>query len=168
MKKVLLLLVSVLGLSLALSAQEWKVNVGQQTPYFEVFGKDSEKITPESLKGKVVLINFFATWCPPCRQELPRLQEEIYLPHKNRNDFQVLVLAREEGWNKIDPFMEDNKYTFPAFPDLKRGVFGLFAEQSIPRNVVLDRTGKIIYQSIGYQAEEFTKMVELINAELEK
>ena len=87
---------------------------------------------------------------------------------KDNEEFAVLVLAREEGWDKIDPFVKDNGYTFPVYPDLKRGVFGLFADQSIPRNVVLDRSGKIIYQSIGFEDQEFTKMVELIKAEVGK
>src|SRR5690606_13607305 len=103
-----------------------------------------------------------------CRKELPRLQKEIWDDLKSNKDLAVFVLAREEGWDKIDPFIAENKYTFPVFPDLKREVFGLFADQSIPRNVVLDRSGNIIYQSIGFEDEEFSKMVELIKDELEK
>lgn len=64
--------------------------------------------------------------------------------------------------------MATNKYTFPIYPDLKREVFSLFADQSIPRNVVLDRSGKIIYQSIGFEDAEFSKMVQLIANELKK
>lgn len=149
-------------------AQEWKVKLGEQTPQFEVKGKNEQKITSESLKGKVVLLNFFATWCPPCRQELPRLQKEIWDDLKANKDLAVFVLGREEGWDKLDPFMANHKYTFPIYPDLKREVFSLFAEQSIPRNVVLDRNGKIIYQSIGFENNEFSKMVQLIKTELEK
>lgn len=148
------------------SAQEWKVTVGESSPIFSVVGKEGNVITTEDLKGKVVLINFFATWCPPCREELPRLQSEIWDKWKNRKDFAVLVLAREQGWDKLDPFMRDHQYTFPVFPDLNRRVFSLFAEQSIPRNVILDKTGKIIYQSIGYEKAEFSKMIELIQEQL--
>jgi thioredoxin-related protein len=68
----------------------------------------------------------------------------------------------------LDPFIQKHNYTFPIFPDLQREVFSLFAEQSIPRNVVLDRNGKIIYQSIGFEDKEFSKMVQLIKNELEK
>lgn len=149
-------------------AQEWKVKVGDMTPRFEIELRDGAKVTSDELKGKVVLLNFFATWCPPCRKELPRLQTEIWEQLGNRDDFAVLVLAREQGWDKIDPFMQDHKYTFPVFPDLNRKVFSLFAEQSIPRNVVLDREGKIIYQSIGFQDDEFSQMVELIKNQLKK
>lgn len=167
MKNIFGTLVLVFALTIGAKAQEWKVNIGEKTPDFEIVDRNNSKITPESLKGKVVLLNFFATWCPPCREELPRLQKEIWEDMK-AEDLEIFVLGREEGWDKLDPFMEKHKYTFPVFPDLKRGVFSLFAEQSIPRNVVLDRAGNIIYQSIGYEPNEFTKMVEIIKAELEK
>lgn len=168
MKKALWSICLVLGFIFSTNAQDWKVKLGEQTPHFEVKTRNNGKITSESLKGKVVLLNFFATWCPPCIQELPRLQKEIWEGLNENKDLAVFVLAREEGWDKLDPFMKTNNYTFPVFPDLKREVVGLFADQYIPRNVVLDRTGKIIYQSVGFQDEEFSKMVKLIKAELEK
>lgn len=149
-------------------SQEWKVSKGSQVPSFIVENKEGKKIAIDDLKGKVVLLNFFATWCPPCRQELPRLQKELWDELGDRDDFYIMVLAREEGWDKLDPFMESNKYTFPVFPDLKRKVFSLFAEQSIPRNVLVDKQGKIIYQSIGYTPTEFTELIKLIKTELKK
>lgn len=149
-------------------AQEWKVNVGDQVPAFSVEKRDGAKISIQDMKGKVVLINFFATWCPPCRQELPRLQKELWETLGDKTDFSIMVLAREEGWDKLDPFMKSNNYTFPVFPDLNRKVFSLFAEQSIPRNVLINKDGKIIYQSIGYTPEEFTGLINLIKSELKK
>lgn len=168
MNKLMCIVLCVMTMVLDVNAQEWKVNKGDQVPTFEIIGKNNHKVTTDSLKGKVVLLNFFATWCPPCRMELPRLQKELWDELSANKEFDVLVLAREEGWDKLDPFLESHKYTFPVYPDLKREVFGLFADQSIPRNVVLDRSGKIIYQSIGYEESEFSKMVELIKAELQK
>ncbi|MHC8947469.1 TlpA family protein disulfide reductase [Sphingobacterium hungaricum] len=158
-------------MSFGLFAQEsgeWRVSKGQQGPAFEVVDQSGNRMTSESLKGKVVLINFFATWCPPCRQELPRLQKEIYDKNKDRSDFEVMVLAREEGWDKLNPFIQSNSYTFPIYPDLNRGVYGLFAENTIPRNVVLDKEGKIIYLSIGFSDKEFDKLIKTIDKELNK
>jgi len=168
MKKVVLLCFCLVSICFSVSAQEWKVKVGDQVPVFTVENKAGQKISSDDLKGKVVLLNFFATWCPPCREELPRLQKELWDVLGNKEDFTILVLAREEGWDKLDPFMQSHKYSFPVFPDLNRKVFSLFAEQSIPRNVVLNKDGKIIYQSIGYSHKEFSDLVNLIKTELKK
>ncbi len=167
MKKGLLLICLCLALGVA-SAQEWKVGLQQVVPSFVVKNKQGQTVSIDSLRGKVVLINFFATWCPPCRAELPRLQAEVWDKWSKRDDFYVMVLAREEGWDKLDPFIANTGYTFPIFPDLKREVFSLFAESQIPRNVLIDQEGKIIYQSIGYEAAEFTGLVKLIEKTLAK
>lgn len=168
MKKGLLIGFLMLFVAAFSFAQSWKVNVGDKAPAFELHSKDGKKVDLNTLKGKVVLINFFATWCPPCRKELPELQSKIWNRWKNRSDFYVVVLAREEGWDKLDPFMASNSYTFPVFPDLERATFSLFAKDTIPRNVVLNKEGEIIYQSIGYEEKEFTKLIALLEQELEK
>ena len=166
-----LFLTAVLMLSFSCRAQTpnnptWLTEVGQEVPSFQFQPKNSPERSIEEYRGKVVLINFFATWCPPCRQELPRVQAELWDVHGDKPEFEILVLAREEGWDKLDPFIEKTGYTFPIAPDLDRAVFGKFAAQSIPRNVIIDRNGKIIYQSIGYSVAEFDKMVALIEREL--
>ena len=168
MKKMIWCVAFMLCVLWNVKGQDWKVQLGEQSPNFVVTAKNGQKTTSAHLKGKVVLLNFFATWCPPCLEELPRLQKEIWEAFKGNKDLAVFVLGREEGWEKLDPFMKTNNYTFPIFPDLKREVVGQFADQFIPRNVVLDRTGKIIYLSIGFQNDEFSKMVKLIKVELEK
>ena len=148
------------------NAQEWKVDLNDTAPSFTVYNKDGKAIDSQSLRGKVVLLNFFATWCPPCREELPRLQKEIYDRWSAREDFEVMVLAREEDWDKLDPFIKKTGYTFPIYPDLKRGVFSLFADSFIPRNVLIDKEGKIIYQSVGYTEKEFTAFIAMIERSL--
>lgn len=167
MRKIIIALVALFA-SYGLSAQEWKVNVGEQTPAFSVTAKDGSVITTESLRGKVVLVNFFATWCPPCRAELPHMEKAVWEEWANREDFELMILAREEGWDKIDPFLEKTKHSMPFYPDLGRKVFSLFAKDTIPRNMLIDRDGKIIYQSIGYSEAEFNKLVELIGKTLSK
>ena len=148
--------------------QPWLVGMGQVTPDFDFTWKGDKADRIANHRGKVVLINFFATWCPPCRAELPRVQKEIWEKYGDRSDFALFVFGREENWDVLDPFIESTGYTFPILPDLERGIFSKFATQSIPRNVILDRDGRIIYQSIGYTEAEFNKMLELLAKEIGK
>ncbi|MGJ1261147.1 TlpA family protein disulfide reductase [Sphingobacterium spiritivorum] len=166
MKQLILLLI--LTIAVPLFGQEWKVKVGEQTPVFEWKDKKEERKDISMLKGKVVLINFFATWCPPCRQELPRVENEIWAKYKSRTDFSLLVFAREEGWDKLDPFMSKQQYTFPVFPDLKREIFSKYADTGIPRNVILNKKGEVVYQSIGYTEDEFKHLLTVLESELAK
>lgn len=150
------------------SDQPWLVQMGEVSPDFSFSWKGDKQDQIASHRGKVVLINFFATWCPPCRAELPRVQAEIWEKYKDRENFALFVFGREENWDVLDPFIEKTGYTFPILPDLERKIFSKFATQSIPRNVILDREGKIIYQSIGYTEAEFNKMLELLDREIQK
>ncbi|MCU4165694.1 TlpA family protein disulfide reductase [Carboxylicivirga caseinilyticus] len=141
------------------------VKVGDKVPAFELSNKTS-KINAESLKGKVVLINFFATWCPPCVKELPHLEKEVWQEFKDNKDFVLLVVGREHSQEEIDKFAEGKGLDLPFYPDLERTVFGKFAKQNIPRNFIIDREGKIIYSAVGFNEEEFTKMKQLLNTQL--
>lgn len=142
--------------------------VGQQTPAFEFYTDKDKTATIDSYKGKIVLLNFFATWCPPCRLELPRVQKEIWEKYKDNPKFALFVFGREQGWDKVLPFKETNNYTFPILPDEGRKIFSLFATQSIPRNVVLDENGKIIYQSIGYSEKDFAELLKVLDTHINK
>ncbi|MES2268314.1 MAG: TlpA disulfide reductase family protein [Bacteroidota bacterium] len=140
--------------------------VGDKAPQFEFFISKDKKAKLNDYKGKIVMLNFFATWCPPCRVELPRVQKEIWEKYKDNPKFALFALDREEGWNKVLPFKEQNKYTFLMLPDEGRKIFKLYATQSIPRNVVIDEDGKIIYQSIGYSEKEFQELLDLLASKL--
>lgn len=166
-KRILLFMLFVLTI-VNVKAQDWKVELGDIVPQFTVENKRGESVNSDSFKGKIVLLNFFATWCPPCRQEMPRLQKEIWDRWGERVDFEVLVLAREEGWEKLEPFVEKFKYTVPFYPDLNRSVFSLFADSGIPRNVLVGKDGQIVYLSLGYTEGEFTELIALIGKLLDE
>eukprot|EP01133_Synstelium_polycarpum_P002978 gene2978-3424_t len=153
------------------SAQEDKstlTKIGDPVPAFSFEISKGKKVNIGDYKGKLVLINLFATWCPPCNTELPLAQKQIWEKNQNNPKFAFLVFGREEGWDKLLPFKEKKGFTFPILPDLDRNIFKQFATQSIPRNIIVDENGKIIYQSIGYSPEEFSQMVNLIETHLQK
>ena len=140
--------------------------IGDQVPQFSFEIEKGKTVNISDYKGKLILINLFATWCPPCNIELPVMQKQIWDKHKNNPDFALFVFGREEGWDKLTPFKAKKGFTFPILPDLNRGIFSKFATQSIPRNVLIDQNGKIIYQSIGYSEKEFAALTELIDTKL--
>src|SRR5260221_752284 len=79
--------------------------IGQKMPQFSVTDSDGKSFSIAEQKGKVILINFWATWCPPCQFEMPRMEREIWKKHKS-DDFAMLAIAREETNAKITPFRE--------------------------------------------------------------
>ncbi|MBB5635427.1 peroxiredoxin [Pedobacter cryoconitis] len=142
--------------------------VGDAVPVFNFEIEKGKTVSIHDYKGKLILINLFATWCPPCNAELPEVQKRIWEKYKDNPGFAFFVFGREEGWDKLIPFKAKKGFTFPILPDVDRGIFKKFALQSIPRNIIVDETGKIIYQSIGYEPKEFAAMIELIDTHLKK
>lgn len=139
------------------------VKKGDVCPIEKVVTLDDKTL---EFSGKVVLVNFFATWCPPCKAEMPQLQSlwERY----SGKDFVLVSIGREEKKEKLLVFQKDMKVSFPMAEDPKRDMYDLFAKGYIPRNYLMDREGKVIYQSVGFTQEEFQAMVEVLDKELEK
>lgn len=90
-------------------------------------------ISSTELKGKVVLVSLFATWCGPCQLELAEIEKTLWAEYKDNKDFVLLVIGREHTDEQLKAYNERKKFTFPLYPDPKREVFSLFAEKSIPR-----------------------------------
>ena len=163
MKRVFIFMVSllVLGTLARVNAQEKEtlVKVGDDVPEFVVEMFDGQKINIKDLKGKIVLINFWATWCPPCQEELKRVQKEIIDRFKGK-DFVFLAISCEESKEQVKKFRERNGYTFPMGLDPERKIYSKFATATIPRNFIIDKKGKIVEIEVGYTKEAFSKMIE--------
>lgn len=140
--------------------------VGDPVPRFSFETAKGTVANISDYKGKLILINLFATWCPPCNIELPLMQKQIWEKHKSDANFVLFVFGREEGWDKLIPFKAKKGFTFPILPDVKRDIFSKFATQFIPRNILIDENGKIIYQSMGYTEKEFAELSALIDEHL--
>ena len=98
----------------------------------------------KALKGKVVLVNFWATWCPPCRKEMPDL-EALY--NRFRGEGLVVLAISDEEEAKVRPFINTRKYTYPILLDPADTVNKRFLIQGIPKSLVYDRTGRLVAQS---------------------
>jgi len=138
----------------------------QTIPSFKFEISKGKMVSISDYKGKIVLINFFATWCGPCRRELPLVQEQIWNKHKDHPKFAMLTFGREHSWEEVLKFGKDLNFGFPLLPDLKRKVFGLFATEGIPRSFLIDENGKIIYLSQGFDEVHFAELKNLIDSKL--
>lgn len=113
--------------------------------------------TFSDLRGKVVLVNFWATWCPPCRKEMPDL-EAIHARFAPRG-LVILGISDEEA-SKVEPFIRERKVTFPILLDPGRKVNEAFVVEGIPKSFVYDRDGKLVAQSIDMRTQkQFLEML---------
>jgi peroxiredoxin len=165
MKKAIYLLLAAVFTVSVLSAQDdpsTLTKVGDKAPLFTCKTIDGKTIDISKLQGKIVMINFFATWCGPCNLELPVMQKNIWDKYKNRNDFELIILGREHSEAEVSKFVKGKSFTMPFAPDPERKIFSMFATQSIPRNIIIGKDGKIIFQSIGFTPEEFKEIENLL------
>jgi thiol-disulfide isomerase/thioredoxin len=122
--------------------------VGQVMPDFELVDLQGRTWHLADLKGKTTFVNVWATWCPPCRKELPHLQR-LYERVKDRPDVVLLTMNVDETTSKVRPFLSRNGYTFPVVfaDDYVRTQLGA---TGIPRNWVLDANGVLRFDEVGY------------------
>lgn len=134
---------------------------GSMAPDFTVEMVSGEKITLSDLRGKVVLLNFWATWCPPCREELKHVQAEIIDRFKGE-EFVFIPVSRGEEKSTVEEFRKSTGYGFPMGLDPEQNIYRLYASNYIPRNFLIDGEGKIVLASVGYDTDEFAKLIKTI------
>ncbi len=171
MKKTRWIIIGLLLLSISIIAMNpddegTKTEIGGAVPSFSATEIDGESITIQSLRGKVVVLNFFATWCVPCIEEMPHLEEM----HKklSSDEFMLLSVGREHSAEEVREFQKQKGLSFAMAPDPDRKIYGLFADKYIPRTYVIGKDGTILFQTVGFDHHEFEHMVEAIEKELGK
>jgi peroxiredoxin len=114
--------------------------------------------TLKDLRGKVVLVNFWATWCPPCRKEMPDLEA---LGKRFKDQGLVILAISDEDSAKVKPFIAERQFTFPVLLDPGRKVNTLFAVEGIPKTFIYNREGSLAAQAIDMRTEhQLLEMLE--------
>lgn len=143
-----------------------QLEVGDALPDFQVNDMQDFKVSSDELHGKIGVIVFFAHWCPSCLQELPHIENELWNKYKDNEQVKLMVIARAISRDTIQHFISKNKYTFPTYTDPNRRAYRKFARKHIPRSYVINRDGKIIWSSKGYNPDEFQNLIRCIEANL--
>jgi len=148
------------GLFNAKIKTEQTANNDSPAPSFSVTDSDGKIITADSLKGKVVLINFWASWCPPCRAEMPSLNK-LYNDLKNDEHFVFLFINEDEHIESAKKFISKNNYSIPLY--FRLNVPTEIFSGTLPTTLVLDKHGKIVLKHEGmasYDSENFINQLK--------
>jgi peroxiredoxin len=151
-----------------LNAQEadsvgYIVKDGDMAPQFTMTLADGSQVSMKDLRGKIVLLQFTASWCSVCRKEMPFLEEEIWQVYKDKG-LVLIGVDRDEPLETVQKFAKKMKITYPLALDPNADIFGLFAlkKSGVTRNVIIDRDGKIVFKTRLFNREEFDLMKEKI------
>ena len=169
MKKVLLFLLCILNFALCVNAQEGEdrgyiVKVGDMVPDFELTMDNGKTMRLSELRGKVVMLQFTASWCGICRKEMPYIESDIWQKYKGNKNFVLVGIDREETAEKVAYLKEVTKITYPLAYDTTGDVFRLYAHANagITRNVLIDKKGRIVLLTRKFEEQEFKGLCEKI------
>ena len=135
------------------------VEVGYQVPDIKMDLIDGTSTSLRELRGKVVVLQFTASWCGVCRKEMPHIEKEIWLPHKDK-DLIIIGIDRDEPLEKVQKFITQMKTTYPVALDPGAEIFAEFAgkKSGVTRNVVIDKKGRIAFLTRLFDPVEFEAM----------
>lgn len=144
------------------------VRVGEMAPDFDITLTDGKKVKLSSLRGKVVMLQFTASWCGVCRKEMPYIEKDIWKKHKNNDAFALIGVDRDEPLEKVIELGKKTGVTYPLGLDPGADIFALYAlrKSGITRNVLIDRDGKIVMLTRLFKEEEFNELVKKIDSML--
>ena len=139
---------------------------GEAAPEFTFKDQSGKEVSLSQLRGKVVLVNFWATWCPPCLDEMPSMQQ---LQRRMANKpFDLLALSVDNSWEPVNRFMKDNGFTLPVYADFDKRISTLYGTHMWPETYIVDKKGKIAYKVVGpkdWTSPEVLKFLDVLVAE---
>lgn len=135
---------------------------GETPPDFELTTLDGESVKLSDYQGKKVILNFWATWCPPCRAEMPHMQDyfEEQAAKENVEILAVNLTTEDHGLDKVENFVEEYGLTFPIPMDTEGEIGAIYQAVTIPTSYMIDTEGKVQNKIVGPMNE--TMIEEMI------
>ena len=141
------------------------VNVGEMAPDLTMEYVTGETVRLQDLRGKVVVLQFTASWCSVCRQEMPHLEKDVWQAYKDKGVV-LIGVDRDEPLETVLKFQDDIGTTYPLALDPGANIFGLFADKNagVTRNVVIDQDGRIVFLTRLFEEKEYQEMLKKIGS----
>ncbi len=139
--------------------------IGQQMPDLTVELLDGRMIDTKELRGKVILLDFWGAKCGGCLLEMKRLVKNVLVPYEDREDFFLLAIeVQNHKKEEIEGVAKRLGFQFPLAYENGKDIVGLYFQRvlGLPRTLIIDRKGKIVYQAFGYTDEEFDDMLKVL------
>ena len=140
---------AVAGILVCLSPLAGAEEINVPAPDFTLESRSGENLRLEDHRGEVVMLNFWASWCGPCRQEMP-LMDELYSQYKDLG-FTILAVNVDENREEAHRFLDKVPVNYPILYDPESSVSELYEVQAMPTTVMIDRSGNARYLHYGYQ-----------------
>ncbi len=164
-KQLLFFLLSLtIAFSQAVNDRGYIVYVGDDSPNFVLNFPDGSQTSLADLKGQVTMLQFTASWCQVCREEMPQIEKKIWKVYKNLG-LNVIGIDRDEPADVVTKFAKEAKVTYPIALDPGADIFALFADRNsgVTRNIILGPDGKIVFLTRLFEIQEFVDMKRIIH-----
>jgi len=162
MKKflIILLLLPLLCFGQEENNPQHKVKIGNIAPDFTMQYLDGHTQWLSNLEGKVVMLQFTASWCSVCNKEMPFIEKEIRQKYKDNPDFVLVGIDYKEQPEQIEKFIKATKITYPILLDTNGRIFELYAEKDagVTRNIIIDKAGKVAFLTRLFDKKQFNAM----------
>ena len=144
------------------------VKIGDPCPDFKLEFSDGSYTSVNELQGKIIMLQFTASWCSVCIKEMPHIEKEIWEIYKDLG-LVVIGIDRDEPVQTVRQFAKETQISYPLALDPGANIFGLFAnkESGVTRNIIINPEGEIVFLTRLFDPEEFKKMIQVIHSELE-
>ena len=127
--------------------------IGYKAPGFKLKGLDGKDYSLEQIKGKPVVVNFWTSWCPPCKQEAPELVK-LYNQHRGKLEIYAVNLTAQDTLEDAQEFVNEYGFSFPVLLDQEGTVGQGYQLQGIPTTIFINKEGLIVDRVVGYSSQE--------------